>query len=504
MEYPSFLWGNGIGENRSRCPIIRENVLTDLKIGELVRGEVQKKVLIPCNAAEIRQRQAIFRALGSNPKAVEALEEIKNAVNEYKKSCHAYEISETEREKAMFFAVFVSTFLDLCRALAALDESDGVFERISEEFRSLLQSELIRGLDEAIRVCFASRGEHVRVRIGESTVTAHPNTVPMQQRFAQWFRIMGIEEELPKNRSRRRPDAFCLEAYGEIYSSFTRQAEHIYKKYREPLLGEPYGISELVCYGDEISFLLEGKRVIDRFRDCGFPLCYPTAAAERKITVRGLVDAALLSRGLTGAEIVPNDVDMAEEASGERLHFFILSGANGGGKTTYLRAVGNCVLMFLLGLPITAEEGEIYPFRQIFTHFPSNEGFEGNGRFVDEERRVKEITASADGDTVALFNETYSGTDEKKSEDYSRRLIGEMWEKGVFGLFVTHIHSLTTGDIPVLSAEVEEEDENKRTYRIRRVKTTHSSFACDILKKYRLDRESLEAVSGRMCKRNCK
>ena len=90
-----------------------------------------------------------------------------------------------------------------------------------------------------------------------------------------------------------------------------------------------------------------------------------------------------------------------------------------------------------------------------------------------------------------MFNETFSGTDEKKSEEYSARLAGTMAERGTFGIYVTHIHTLTGGKIPTLAAVIDENDENRRTYKIRRVGGTTSSFAADILEKYGLDAQTL-------------
>jgi hypothetical protein len=48
-------------------------------------------------------------------------------------------------------------------------------------------------------------------------------------------------------------------------------------------------------------------------------------------------------------------------------------------------------------------------------------------------------------------------------------------------------------DFPVLSAEVDSTDKNKRTFHIVRSKGSSSSYAVDILKKYGLDKNSLEA-----------
>jgi len=497
VEYPSFIWGKGVGENRAGCPILQGNVLIDLKMDGILHGLAEKYALIPCSRDEIAKRQALFRAMERNPAVGEALLWLKDSVLRLKKTASAYQISETEKEKALYFAVFVTAFLETCTRFSELSGKDSIFSPVSDFFKGLLAEPFFSELSEETERCFASRGDYVRIKVEKERLIPLTNPNPMKERSCKLFDSMGIPEELPQNRVRRRPQSACVDAYEAVYPDFVHRAESLYGKYGEALLGEQLHTLDLILYGEEITFIQEAWQIICRFRDKDYPLCYPVIAEEPKILADGLVDAALLCRDLSVQDIVPNGVDMARERDGEKLNFYLLTGANGGGKTTYLRSVGSMVLLFLLGLPVTAAKAEIYPFRTVFTHFPANERFEGSGRFVDEERRVKAIKASADEESVALFNETYSGTDEKKSEEYSRGLAEEMWEKGVFGLFVTHIHNLTGGKLPVLCAEVDETDENKRTYKIRRARTTNSSYAYDILKKYGLDRESLEQAERR-------
>ena len=136
-------------------------------------------------------------------------------------------------------------------------------------------------------------------------------------------------------------------------------------------------------------------------------------------------------------------------------------------------------------------------FDAVYTHFPSNESFESGGRFADETVRADKILEDATENSFAVFNETYSGTDERRSETFSKRLAETMYRRGTFGVYVTHIHALTGGEIPTLAAQIDEQDENRRTYTIRRVGGTSSSFARDILEKYRLDRSSLEEKLAR-------
>ena len=92
-----------------------------------------------------------------------------------------------------------------------------------------------------------------------------------------------------------------------------------------------------------------------------------------------------------------------------------------------------------------------------------------------------------------FFNETFSGTDDKRGFDLLTDTASKIQEGRHFGLYVTHFHEVMSLDYPVLSAEVDLSDANKRTFRIVRPKGSSSSYAVDILKKYGLDKNSLEA-----------
>ena len=146
MEYPSFVWDKGIAENRARCPIVRGNVLNDLKIGKLFPSEGQKNALIPCNGSEIRRRQALFDALEKEPAAEEALFLLRDAVLQYKKKVAAFRISETEREKTIYFAVMVSSYLEITSLLADLSVYGEVFSPVSEFFQVFLRDPFAKSL----------------------------------------------------------------------------------------------------------------------------------------------------------------------------------------------------------------------------------------------------------------------------------------------------------------------------------------------------------------------
>ena len=63
---------------------------------------------------------------------------------------------------------------------------------------------------------------------------------------------------------------------------------------------------------------------------------------------------------------------------------------------------------------------------------------------------------------------------------------------GTHGLFVTHFHEVRQGGYPMLNTVTEEDENHVRTFRIVRDLGITSSFADDILRKYRLDAASLK------------
>ena len=136
----------------------------------------------------------------------------------------------------------------------------------------------------------------------------------------------------------------------------------------------------------------------------------------------------------------------------------------------------------------------------MFTHFPVEEYNDNSGRLVEEQGRVERIFKDVtDGQSLALFNETYSSTKADIAYKLSTELVDKVLEHDISGLFVTHLHSLKdyaaeTADRPhsagVLTA-LNDEKTGKRLYKIVPLSTQNSSFARDILLKYDMTVEQM-------------
>lgn len=97
---------------------------------------------------------------------------------------------------------------------------------------------------------------------------------------------------------------------------------------------------------------------------------------------------------------------------------------------------------------------------------------------------------------MILLNETYSTTSKEVAVLKTNELATKLSKMNVFGIYITHQHSIDSNEIPVLSVIVDETDENKRTYKISKMAQEKKSFADDILKKYDLTKEALQSRFG--------
>ncbi|MBQ2725566.1 MAG: hypothetical protein IJF78_07670 [Clostridia bacterium] len=490
MPHQSFLWNRLLSESAEIPETIPMQTMEDLILAKDFKRETLAVLRKPCRGDEITVRQPIILRAAEDTEFRSLLEKIHGELRELIRLFGFFDRSEMEEERILMFLPVMKRYFRLTETMTGLEKYGGRIGEIGAEFRDLRRNEEFRSAEKRCADILALRRSGILLTVSGSNVHAHESGEALKAKMENIFRNMGLEDAVPAEKHPVRATPSIVKGYSEVYRGFLEQARTYLNSCRVYFLEGDGDIRSVFPYEGEISFLLEIGAYFQKLAEIGYPLTLPAVSSEREMILTGLIDASLAKRGIPGSEVVPNDVHM-EDKGGERLNFYILSGANGGGKTTYLRACTIAALFFVTGCPVTAKSGRMMPFDSIFTHFPANESFESDGRFANETARADEITENATENSFAVFNETFSGTDEKKSEEYSARLAKTMAERGTFGIYVTHIHSLTGGDIPTLAAMIDENDENRRTYKIRRVGGTASSFAADILEKYGLDAETL-------------
>ena len=159
-----------------------------------------------------------------------------------------------------------------------------------------------------------------------------------------------------------------------------------------------------------------------------FPV--PASADSLEFSCADLRDAAL---ALLGEQVIGNEVS----ADGKPL--VIITGANSGGKSTFLRSAGQAQLMMQAGLFVTARSYRAAVCRQTFTHFVREEDPDMiSGRLDEELRRMSTVVDQLRPRSLVLFNESFAATNEREGSEIGRQVVRALLEAGIRVFFVTH------------------------------------------------------------------
>ena len=216
----------------------------------------------------------------------------------------------------------------------------------------------------------------------------------------------------------------------------------------------------------ELGFYLGCVNLHERLTRSGVPSCFPipTPIGAPQFYCRDLRDVGLC---LTASKTVTgNDVD----AEGKSL--IVITGANEGGKSTFLRGLGAAQVMMQAGMFVTAESFRANARDGVFTHFKREEDASlTHGKLDEELARMSQIADYIGATSLLLCNESFASTNEREGSQISRDVLQAMVESGVKVVFVTHLydlaHSLYARHDPAdLFLRAERRPDGVRTFRL--------------------------------------
>lgn len=481
MGYPSLLY-----KTEPKLKPMSLSVFEDLQLLNFIPRSVAKAVRVPCEAENISARQALFRSLSDgeargrfaalykiSKKLILLSETYFSARCDAERNAVYLSLMLTEREFAQKAAEagFGDPLSD-CFAAAFLSEmSQKLYHAMSEDMDALRPE-----LDSILELAFRIHEQEIK--------SGNRSEKTYLERIGECAATLGLDRPRVKDAEARRLSPDIVASLSALHPEFFKKLALFYDRYKGL-----YSAS-VTYYSKELLFYLTMLDFLDKIKKAGIPLIFPTMKEGRGISVSEAYDVSLLAKNETN--IIPNDIEFTESAP-----FFYLTGANGGGKTTYLRTVGIAAVLFMNGCPLPCRSAEFGPISSVFTHFPRDERFDGSGRFVEENGRVQKILENMDKNSLVLLNETYSATNEENAVAMTEKLANELYGKSIFGLYITHQHSLAESEIPYLNVLIDKNDSNRRTYKIARQKSTGGSFAKDILERYGLTSEALEKRFGK-------
>ncbi len=230
----------------------------------------------------------------------------------------------------------------------------------------------------------------------------------------------------------------------------------------------------------ELAFYVGCLNLREQLAQVGEPMSFPVPAAhgERKHSFNGLYDVCL---ALTMKRaIVANDVDA------DNKDLVVITGANQGGKSTFLRSVGLAQLMMQCGMFVPARSFSANVCSHIFTHFKREEDVTMNSGKLDEElSRMSAIVDDITPDSLLLFNESFAATNEREGSEIARQIVSALLDRGVKVFFVTHLyefaHGLYTQELgTALFLRAEREPDGRRTFELAQGEPLQTSFGEDL------------------------
>ena len=185
----------------------------------------------------------------------------------------------------------------------------------------------------------------------------------------------------------------------------------------------------------ELAFYIGCLNLRQILLELGEPLCFPVPASlgGRTLTASGLYDVCLTLSMKQKA--VGNDVN----ADGKDL--IVITGANTGDKSTFMRSVGLAQLMMQAGMFVGAENFSAEVRDGLFTHYKREEDASMESGKLDEELgRMSEIVDRLSSLSTVLFNESFASTNEREGSEIAIQITEALLERGIKIFAVTHLH----------------------------------------------------------------
>lgn len=447
---------------------------------ELVAEVARDELLTGCTdpTTITARQQAVADAL-AHPQVVRSLYALATEAIVHERSVYAGLVGRPTSSLQRSLDV-LDLLLDVLRRLRQLADGDGsamtsaAFAGLMASLRDLLDDEVLAAIADHLDGLRMDDGVVVGVRLGATGRGArHELREPPR-------RSSGLRRLLPSGRSTAairiddRDDA-AANAVAELREQAVTEVAAVLETATADLLALFQDLRR------HTAFYLGALTLDDRLGAIGVPRCTPevgTAEHGPQLSAAGLVDVGLALR--TGSGVVGNDVDADDHP------LVLVTGANQGGKSTFLRSVGLAQVMLQAGLFVAADAFRSTLVGEVFTHVERDEDRELRSGRLDAE--LEELSAIVDrlrpGDLL-LCNESFGSTNEREGSLLAEQVVCALIDAGVRVVFVTHLHELARSlhrdhAATTRFLRAERRDDGRRTFRLLEGAPLPTSYGLDL------------------------
>jgi DNA mismatch repair ATPase MutS len=233
----------------------------------------------------------------------------------------------------------------------------------------------------------------------------------------------------------------------------------------------------------EIGFYMSSLNLLEKIKEKGGSICFPEPAGpgDDKLAFSGLYDLGLL----LGAEgrVVSNNLE------GDNIKLFVITGTNRGGKSTFIRSMGQAQLMMQSGIFVPAEGFSGNIVTGVFSHFKHEEDATmERGKFDDELSVMNEIAQHIRKNGMMLFNESFSSTNTREGSNIAMQITNALMENGIKIFFVSHLYEFASAMMEMenhnsMFLVAERTGSGKHTYKIIEGKPSVTGYGMDLYRK---------------------
>ncbi len=472
------IWQKDLMEDLALEPVIQ--VMSGSS--ELIRKVASIALLSPLKKKdEIKYRQDILKDVLKNPGVIEKLYNL------------AIEAKEAERKSRFGFFThhlggilysaielmkMLLDFLKRLRELAIKNEenfSSSGFKRFFRIIREELTPEYFSIIETHLRLLEFKGGVLIRAELGMGNKgKGYTLCKPPEEKVGLFNRIFSKREASytftidERDESGERAISEIKErGINSVTNALAQSVEHI------------------LCFFEqlktELAFYIGVLNLHRHLKELGGNMCFPLLSDNERYDFSDLYDPSLaitLKKKVVGNEL---------RTEGKRL--FIITGANQGGKSTFLRSIGIAQLMMQAGIFVCAARFSAPIKSGIYTHFRREEDREMESGKLDEElRRMNGIIDAINPGGMILFNESFASTNEKEGSEVAFQIVNALVESGITVFFVTHMYKLASDFYnakrkDVLFLRAQRKEDGTRTFRIIEGAPLKTSHGEDIYKK---------------------
>jgi DNA mismatch repair ATPase MutS len=400
--------------------------------------EVVRKVILTGlnnNIDTILYRQHILKDCLKNPSIITRMYELAvEAIESRKKSW--FSIFTTYPSSILSGSIgMMEIFVDILKTLRnTADEHAGKFDsegfsRFFGMIKKELGDEYFTEVENHLRKLKFSEGILMSAELGKGNKGINYVLHKLQDKKQSW-----IERLFPK-----KPQGYTfyihprdesgVRALSELRNEGINLVANVLAQSADHILGFFNLLrTELAFY---IGCLNLHERLTEIEEQIFFP--FPAPPEQRKHSFRGLYDPCLA--------LSMNKKMVGNEMNADSKNLFIITGANQGGKSTFLRSIALSQLMMQCGMFVPAQYFCANICDSLLTHFKREEDSTMKSGKLDEElSRMSEIADHITSNSMLLFNESFAATNEREGSEIARQIVTALLEKHVKVFFVTHLY----------------------------------------------------------------